>query len=244
MLFAIKSRLLNKPGNTISGLFVIFVLGYSYLLRIFEAPYYRALPIEDDSYRLFDSFFTPMWLCIITLTTVGYGDVYAVTAAGKSVSVCMAISGAFLMALVVTIVTSQVELDSKQKLALSHMQLSRKAALTVQQSLKYFLAKKKLYYMLEIQNLKEGKTGEEWPRTKFMKQLYSYSSQVRNELEVARLNPMANKFDQKKGKIKDDTERVAVVRRDMINAMRDFVSEKSEMTAIEDDRSRSLHKTS
>lgn len=137
-MFALKSRLLNNPVNTISLFFVLFVLTYSYLLRIFEAPYYRHLDQTDDNYRKFDNFFVPMWLCIITLTTVGYGDVYANTNGGKLVSVGIAISGAFLMALVVTIVTSQVELDSKQKLALNHMQLTRRAAETVQKSLIFF----------------------------------------------------------------------------------------------------------
>jgi hypothetical protein len=72
-----------------------------------------------------------MWLCIITLTTVGYGDVYAQSNTGKIVTVFIAISGTFMMALVVAIVTSQVELDDKQRLALHHMQLSRKAATTI-----------------------------------------------------------------------------------------------------------------
>jgi voltage-gated potassium channel len=131
MSFALKSRLLNYPVKTISTLFVAFVLVYSYLIRIFEAPYYRALDPTDSSYRKFDSLGTSVWLCIITLTTVGYGDVYAVTPEGKVISACIAISGAFLMALVVTIVTSQVELDSKQQLALVHIQLTKKAAVTL-----------------------------------------------------------------------------------------------------------------
>jgi hypothetical protein len=99
----------------------MFVLIFSYLLRIFEAPYYRSLPESDSDFRKFDEFFTSMWLCIITLSTVGYGDVSAVTFEGKCVSIGIAISGAFLMALVVTIVTSQVEINQKENLALTHV---------------------------------------------------------------------------------------------------------------------------
>lgn len=104
--FALKSQLLNYPVKTISTLFVMFVLFYSYLIRIFESPYYRSLPSDDPNYQKFDSLGSSLWLCIITLTTVGYGDVYAVTPEGKIISACIAVSGAFLMALVVTIVTS------------------------------------------------------------------------------------------------------------------------------------------
>lgn len=79
---------------------------YSYILRIFEAPYYRSLPKSDPDHRKFDYYFESIWLCIITLSTVGYGDIYAVTVEGKVISMGIAISGAFLMALVVTIVTN------------------------------------------------------------------------------------------------------------------------------------------
>ena len=104
--FTIKSRLLNKPLSTILMMFIGFVLFYSYLLMIFEAPYYNSFPEEDPNHATFDSITVPMWLCIITLTTVGYGDVFAKTNNGRLISVAIAISGAFLMALVVTIVTN------------------------------------------------------------------------------------------------------------------------------------------
>jgi len=53
------------------------------------------LPVDDASHRKFDNLFNPMWLCVITLTTVGYGDVYALSVPGKIVSALLAICGAF-----------------------------------------------------------------------------------------------------------------------------------------------------
>jgi hypothetical protein len=55
MMFALKSKLRNNPMGTISTLFVTFVMLYSYVLRIFEAPYYRSLEKNDESYRKFDN---------------------------------------------------------------------------------------------------------------------------------------------------------------------------------------------
>ena len=153
LIFALKSRLLNYPLSTIGMLFVLFVSFYAYLLRLFEAPYYRTLPEDDPDHRRFDNFFISVWLVIITITTVGYGDVYAQSNPGKLVSCCIAISGSFLMALVVTIVTSQVNLSPKQQLALTHMQLSKKAAETIQKMLKFFKVKKRVMLINALRHM-------------------------------------------------------------------------------------------
>lgn len=88
------------------------MLSFSYILRIYEAPYYKHLKPTDENYRLMDSYFTNLWVTIITVTTVGYGDISAVTFPGKLVTIAMAISGTFIMALVVSVVSSAFELDS------------------------------------------------------------------------------------------------------------------------------------
>ena len=54
-----------------------------------------------------------LYLSIVTQTTVGYGDISCKTTPGKLFSCFIAISGAFLMALVVTIVTGLSELEEK-----------------------------------------------------------------------------------------------------------------------------------
>lgn len=101
-LFAAKSKLKEEPLITITSLFFLSVIVFSYVIRVLEAPYYHSLAEESDK---FDDIGTPIWLVVITLTTVGYGDVYAMTNPGRVVSSMIAIMGAFLMALVVSIVT-------------------------------------------------------------------------------------------------------------------------------------------
>lgn len=152
-VFALKSRLKNYPLSTITLLFIFCVVIFSYILRIFEAPYYRTLPADDSSYRKFDDVFISIWCCIITITTVGYGDVFAQSNPGRIVSILVAMSGAFLMALVVAIVTSQVELSNKQQLALTHVQLSKSAAETLQKIFQYFNVKKRYMVIKALREL-------------------------------------------------------------------------------------------
>lgn len=104
--FTFKAQLINQPQRTIGLVFISFVLMYSYILRIFELPYFRALDKSDPMYRAFDDFFSANWCCIITLTTVGYGDMTPCTTPGRCVCISIAMTGSFLMALVVAMVTS------------------------------------------------------------------------------------------------------------------------------------------
>ena len=76
-----------------------------------------------------------MWLVTITVTTVGYGDIYACTLPGQIITLFMAITGTFLMAMVVTIVSDNFSLDSQRQVALNHYIVTRKAATCVQKSI-------------------------------------------------------------------------------------------------------------
>jgi hypothetical protein len=113
MHYTIKCELKERPTRTIILIMIFFIIQYSYLLRIFEIPYYRTLSEDDMNYRIMDSFFQSIWLVTITVTTVGYGDFYACTIPGQLITLCMAITGTFLMAMVVTIIINNIHIDSK-----------------------------------------------------------------------------------------------------------------------------------
>jgi len=68
----------------------------SYLLRIFEKIYY-----QSQGLKVFDSYLTSMWCVVITMTTVGYGDVYAVSPFGRYISIINALWGAFIISMLV-----------------------------------------------------------------------------------------------------------------------------------------------
>ena len=132
-------------------IFLTTVLVVGYIIRVMELPYYRKL--TGDSATTFDSYFNSLWLTVITLTTVGYGDISAVTIPGRIVTMALALWGTVLISLMVVIASSIFDLDPNQLMALKHISVQRSAAKSICDSIQYFKAKKH-YKMLKMQQEK------------------------------------------------------------------------------------------
>lgn len=91
-----------------------------------------------------DSYFNGVWLTLITLTTVGYGDIPPCTTAGRVVLMVVAIWGSFIMSLLVVVIQSVFDLPVEEKMALKHINLTRHAAKAITTAIKFFLAKRKI----------------------------------------------------------------------------------------------------
>lgn len=65
--------------------------------------YYAEHEVQPDA---FSSIFSSMWWGVMTLTTVGYGDVYPKTAIGKMIASLIAVLGIGLFALPTGIIAS------------------------------------------------------------------------------------------------------------------------------------------
>ena len=118
----------------------------SYILRIFEMPFDEDFTEGEplDHYRI------SIWLIIMTITTVGYGDVSPKTTMGKVVTVMTAIWGTVLISLIVMVFIKFFDPNHKEHKAIKHIKMSRSAAKSINTSLKYFIAKKK-YYIKKIE---------------------------------------------------------------------------------------------
>lgn len=108
-IFSLKCQLAMEPSKTVFKMFIITVAVLAYILRIFEIPFYRA---NENVNNEMDDYFTSVWLTIITLTTVGYGDISPKTVAGKLVIIVIAIFGTFLISLVVLAVAQVFDLST------------------------------------------------------------------------------------------------------------------------------------
>lgn len=96
---------------------------------------------------MFDSYFNACWFTVITLTTIGYGDMSPVSPPGRFLTMILAFWGALLLSLVVVIVSSIFNLGDDEKMALRHLRLTKEAAKTITSGLQYFIAKKKLHVL-------------------------------------------------------------------------------------------------
>lgn len=105
--FQLSCHLSEYPNRTVLFLFFGTVLSSAYLVRIFEVPFFR-----DQGTDTFDEYFNAVWFTVITLTTIGYGDIAPGTKPGKIITILLAFWGALLLSLLVVIMNSIFSMDN------------------------------------------------------------------------------------------------------------------------------------
>lgn len=127
--FCLKAHLKQNPESTVLSIVFGTTTIFAYLIRVCELPYYRQQSGSDRI--IFDDYFNSLWLTVITFTTVGYGDMSAVTMPGRIVTMCLAVWGTALISLIVLAVSGIFRLDDHQEMAVKHINLMRSAAGTI-----------------------------------------------------------------------------------------------------------------
>ena len=86
-----KAELKLRPFIVITVVMVISIFIFGFIVRIFEITFVDS--DGGDSYSTFGAFIDTMWLIIVTMTTTGYGDMYARTNTGRFFSILSFIIG-------------------------------------------------------------------------------------------------------------------------------------------------------
>jgi hypothetical protein len=97
-----KSLMVNDSWVVLMYSMGISLLMFSYQLRLFEKqlqPTFRHIT-------------TAMWNVLITMTTVGYGDIAAQSHGGRAIALIVAFWGVFLVSLFVVSLNNMLEFDS------------------------------------------------------------------------------------------------------------------------------------
>lgn len=89
------------PEKTVISMCVSTILITAYLVRLFEIPYFRS---TNDV--VFDSYFNSVYFVIITMTTIGYGDMGPMTKPGTVIVLVFAIWGSLLMSIFVVTISN------------------------------------------------------------------------------------------------------------------------------------------
>mmetsp|Transcript_17632 Transcript_17632/g.30371 ORF Transcript_17632/g.30371 Transcript_17632/m.30371 type:complete len:359 (-) Transcript_17632:303-1379(-) len=96
------------PLGLLSFFLAIAVVIFSCVIYIAEAGEWSdemgTFVRPDGSKSPFDSIPASFWWCVITMTTVGYGDVFPITITGKIVAAVTAICGILVLALPITVI--------------------------------------------------------------------------------------------------------------------------------------------
>lgn len=89
----------SKVNQLVSSMFIMVILLVIASLLI----YYFEHPAQPE---VFQNAFSGMWWAIVTLTTVGYGDIYPITASGKVLSALVSVLGIGFVAIPTGIISS------------------------------------------------------------------------------------------------------------------------------------------
>jgi hypothetical protein len=130
------------PGTIVGGTLALVITICAYLLRLFELPLLKHMP---STYYTLDAYFNAIYCTIITITTVGYGDIAPKSDLGKVVMMFAALVGALLVSLVVVMVSSSLELSRNQMKVFRQVQAQTAASKVIVRAIKYYQAKKNYY---------------------------------------------------------------------------------------------------
>jgi len=195
--FTIKCQIMINPESTVMCIFFATVFIFAYLIRIFEMPYFRASKPGDP---VFDSFFNAIWFTVITLTTIGYGDISPGTQPGMLLTILLAFWGALLLSLLVVTVSSIFNLDEDQQMALRHLRITRQAAKTILTGLKYYVAKKRMHLMQCKENTR-GQANYLSPDSRFLELIKKNSEALKEAKKKVKGGKKKVSNDEEKGQI-------------------------------------------
>lgn len=86
------------------------------------------------------------------MSTVGYGGIIASTPIGRGITVIAIVIGAFLLSLLVAIITDWFVMEEKQSEAIDKMQIDVLAGESVRRAFAYNIARAKRYRLMESGN--------------------------------------------------------------------------------------------
>lgn len=129
-------------------MWIVSTLVLAFILRVFELPYEQNAEVSSVLLRDFGS---AIWLSVITMTTVGYGDICPKTTGGRFTAMFIAIWGSFVISLLIMVTADIFEFHPKEQQAVFYIKEQRTAAKAIVKAMKFFISKRN-YYVKKLEN--------------------------------------------------------------------------------------------
>ena len=133
--FIIKCLLKHNPQVSIFLSLLYMILVFGWVVKIAESPLDRVQSLEQGNHLF--GYANSCWLAVITMTTVGYGDMSPRTIVGKLIMVACAFAGIIIVSLMVVIITNELDFNGPEGNAytvmkkLQYKELLRETALRI-----------------------------------------------------------------------------------------------------------------
>lgn len=113
--FFLKTKLKEYPIMTLTLSLAFFVLVFAVVVQLFERG---LLSIDEDPFMFA---WNSMWLIILSMTTVGYGDIFPITHLGRVLTMISCISGTFIISLITVTLTNYIEFTDNERVTFDHI---------------------------------------------------------------------------------------------------------------------------
>ena len=112
-IFAVKAYMQSQPVKFLTVMIAISIIVFGIIVRNFERPLGEQAP---STYN-FESYINAFWCMILTMTTVGYGDIFPVTHLGRISTIFACIWGTFVVSMIIVTLTDIISLTKAEEQA-------------------------------------------------------------------------------------------------------------------------------
>ena len=146
--FSLRALFIERTPIMLVYCSLIICTMLSYMLKILNQP------LDIKRTNNFKNFGNCFWYVAVTMTTVGYGDIYPDTTYERIIGYCIAISGTVVVALIVSFFTEQITLGTSEKNSLEFVERVNGKEELMDASVTYF--KMNMLYLLNKKKMENG----------------------------------------------------------------------------------------